>query len=162
MKYYRYMSLKEFEKLAAGVVLKRDSKYFNGKHYKKARTTSHGFCFVGEETEISTSVEKYIYNEETDEDVLYYEDVDEMFSPVDCISFLDGIVTDDVLVEFENISAELEETSGVYADPINVDDWCARVIVDEYCVDSYSRDTMKPVRYALVNGCRDYQWYDFN
>ena len=102
MKFYRYMSIEEFNKLVCGVVLTRDSKHFNGKYYKKAKTTSHGFCFVG------------------------------------------------------------EETSGVYADPINIDDWYATVGVCEYCVESYSRETMKPLRYAFVESCRNYQWYDFN
>lgn len=86
MKLYRYMSLEEFAKLNAGLKLTR---YKNDRHLK---TTCKGFCFLGERTTFYVPSQ-----DENGKD--YFEEY--KFSPENCINFLRGIVTPDVLVEFQ-------------------------------------------------------------
>lgn len=96
----------------------------------KARTESVGFCFLN-------SVE---------------------FSVEYSHMFLVGIVSDDVVVEFE-CNTELTESVGIYANPCG--NYYDIMTVKEYCVRSYSRDTMKPIRYGFVTFGK-VTWYDFN
>ena len=74
-KYYRYMSFDEFSKLASGCDI-------IGKRHHKARTSSSGICFLGEYTVINS-----------DNAISQF-----TFSPEQCLNFLLGIVTNDVLV----------------------------------------------------------------
>lgn len=78
MKLYRYMSIVEFIKMNAGMNMIPKHTEFVTK-----RTNSLGFCFLGENTLIECS-----------------DGVCETFSPQDCILFLNGIVNDEILVEF--------------------------------------------------------------
>lgn len=131
MKLYRYMSFVELDKLTCGINLN------NRNQFKQKRTTSIGFCFLPESTIISGTE----------------------YSPVDCIGFLQGIVTNDVLVEFEVQNSDcIRESIGVYAHPY-LDDI---ITIKEYCVSTYSRNTFVPTRYALVENRTKFQWYDFN
>lgn len=126
------MSMKEFEKLNSGMSL------INRNQFKQNRTMSCGFCFLPESTII--------------------EDIE--FNPIDCIEFLRGIVTNDILVEFEvSNSNSIRESMGVYAHPYL---WDEAIIINEYCTDTYSRNTFVPTRYALVESRTKFQWYDFN
>ena len=133
MKFYRYMSIAEFAKVTAGVPLV----YCNGAH--KARTSSEGFCFLPE-------VIRFTSEDGTENEM----------TPEQAIRFLSGIVTDDVLVEFEADSATLHEGFGIYADPYCCY-WDAVIAVTEYSCDAYSRETMEPLRYN-VGGV----WYAVN
>lgn len=141
MKVYRYMSWGEFNKMAAGLEIV-------GKRHYNANTTSTGICFLPETvTWSSFDGEGYIdYSQRAEE----------------CLNFLSGIVSDDVLVEFEADSTRLTETCGQYADPC-ICEWGAYISITEYCAPSYSRDSIRPLRYALVDAIRDTcDWYGFN
>lgn len=142
-KFYRYMSNEEFQKLSSGMELTNENMH------KTARTASEGFCFLPEVVKFNS----------------YFEDevVSTTFNPVQCYRFLSGIVTNDVLVEFENVSEDLQESFGIYADPINCD-YYATIDIVEYCAKSYSRDTMRPTRYAIVGEYyhQGVDWYTFN
>lgn len=134
MKFYRYMSMKEFQKMSAGCDI-------FGKNSFKARTNSEGVCFLGENTLVD----------------------DRDFSPIQCYIFLNGIVSSDILVEFEAADGvELEEAFGIYADPYG--DYYDCMSITEYNLPMYNRDIMRPVRYCMGNpygfSVRD-EWYEF-
>ena len=95
------------------------------------RTSSHGFCFMAAESR------------------------DEAFWNY---GFLDGIVSKDVLVEFEADLSLLMESVGTYADP-NSDDWFATIDKIEYCTDAYDRDVLRPTAYGIFDylSC---EWYE--
>ena len=132
---YRYMSNKEFNKVTAGVTL------VNNNSFKGNKTNSKGFCFLPEK------VSFYSYAQETEVTLTAQE----------CYEFLEGIVSRDVLVEFET-EEELEESSGVYADPLT-DEWGANIVIDELCTITYDRDTFIPKRYCIPG---DDIWYNVN
>ena len=146
MKLYRYMSEREFQLLTAGVEIV-------GKRHFDAYTDSEGICFLGEKT-------SFIDESYDDEKDMYVQE-EHSFSPVECISFLSGIVSDDaVLVELET-DAPVRKSAGVYANPL-ASDWDALIDITEYCIPSYSLDTFCPLRYALVDRRHldDTVWYD--
>ena len=89
MKFYRFMSMKEFNKMSSGVDIV-------GKKSFKARTTSTGVCFLSEHTLCKDDEHKATINVEKAYDFLY------------------GIVSDDIVVEFE-ARQEMTESYGVYA-----------------------------------------------
>lgn len=139
MKLYRYMSMKEFQLLSAGCELE------NKNTFKKCLTNSEGFCFLGEKT-------KFVIN-----------DTEEVtFSAQECRMFLNGIVSDDILVEFEVADTTgLKEGFGVYASPYDYEEL---IRIDEYSVMSYNRDKFVPIRYGMpvpfsYTKC---DWYNFN
>lgn len=148
MKYYRYMSKEEFNAML-------DGKEIVGKQSFNARTSSKGICFLGEDT-VFTSLD---YDYDTMEEVAR----EIHFRPTDCYKFLEGIVSDYVLVEFETTET-LTESEGVYSDPINLD-WNARIIITEYCIHKYTREIMRPIRFTYGNPdayntfSRDSVWY---
>lgn len=81
MKLYRYMSINEFLKLMSG------EKLTNTNKFSMNRTDSEGFCFLGEET-------AYQHGYDHDEgQILTYD-------ALSCLKFLKGIVSDEILVEF--------------------------------------------------------------
>lgn len=132
MKYYRFMSLNEMSKLSAGMDIV-------GKRHYDCRTNSVGVCFLGEKT---------VDNNEHE------------YSPIECYEFLSGIVSDEVLVEFES-SLELKTSYGIYADPYGM--YEDLISITEYNHTMYNRETMKPLRYAMVdNYSSNWAWYDFN
>ena len=137
-KFYRYMSLAEMSKLSWGLDIV-------GKKYFNARTDSEGVCFLSE----STLVEDGEYSSD--------------FSAIDCYRFLQGIVSPDMLVEFE-AQVELEEACGVYANPFT-SDWYDYISIKEYNLPIYNRDTMIPLRYTLGDASGKFTrkaiWYDF-
>lgn len=130
MKVYRYMSMTEFTKMSAGCDI-------TGRRYHKARTESEGVCFLSEKTHADGIT----------------------YTPEQCLSFLAGIVTNDILVEFETEEV-LQECHAIYADPQG--DYYDIIVITEYCVPSYNRETFRPVRYAMVDYSNNADWYDFN
>ena len=128
---FRYMSEKEFNLVTSGNVIV-------GKRYFKARTNSSGVCFLPDRVKFHS-------------DGIEYE-----FSPEQCFEFMSGIVCDEVLVKFEVVDADLTESYGVYADPIN-QDWFARISIKELCIPYYDRDMLKPVAQAV----RDDEGWDW-
>lgn len=138
MKVYRYMSRKEFDAVWNGEELINDMDH----GARRAKTNSVGFCFLGEEGDGNP------------------------YSPIDSYQFLSGIVSDDILVEFEVLDeSSLTESWGVYADPC-WNHWDDTIIVKEYCTTRYSSETLKPLRYTPDVGfdiCeKDVHWYDFH
>lgn len=106
----------------------------NRNRFQKARTNSIGFCFLAAENR-----EEACAN----------------------ISFLTGIVTNDVLVEFETTPlTELSEGEGVYADWFSDE----TKTITEYSAKYYNRDTLVPIAYCSVNpfDCNNAQWYNCN
>ena len=137
MKLYRYMSMKEFSKLSSGCILE------NKNTFMKNRTSSIGFCFLPEEIKIKDKTGEY------------------NLTPVESLEFLEGIVTNDVLVEFIVNSDLVQKSNGVYANPF-IDEWDCYVEITEYCAKQYSKETFIPIRYAIVSDSNNAVWYDFN
>lgn len=104
MKVYRWMSNEEFDKLTAGVPMINTNKFIN------CRTDSAGFCFLPEKVEFD-SLPSGDWSADPEHCV---------WDPASAYEFLNGIVSDDVLVEFE-VSEEARERLhkgyGVYCDP---------------------------------------------
>lgn len=135
MKFYRFMSRKEFNKMSSGVDIV-------GKESFKARTTSTGVCFLAEKVVCHDVTRNYI------------------LSPEKTLDFLYGVVNNEVLVEF-NTDIELRQSTGVYASLCG--GWCDTMTVEEYCIPSYNRDIMKPLRYGFVELWNDkVEWHPFN
>lgn len=121
MKLYRYMSNNEFQLLTSGMTL------VNNNHFKNAKTNSNGFCFLGENI-ISSSGNTY--------------------TPQQAYSFLSGIVTPDVLVEFEiDDPTILTNGYGVYAEPMGY--WGDCMTIPEYSINEYNIDIIHPLRYCV-------------
>lgn len=145
VKVYRFMSLKEFDLMSAGVpMVHRNS-------FRHNRTNSEGFCFLPE-TVKGTFID---YEVEEDYSVEY--------TPAEFFAFLDGIVSPDVLVEFEVDSENLVESYGVYSGY----SWNSYTHIMEYCAKTYDRDSFVPLRYAVSNSRyprndEDFTWYTFN
>lgn len=136
MKVYRFMSFKEFNKMLAGVPIV-GRKSFN------ARTSSSGICFLPEVVKFNSS------------DGEEYE-----FCPSACFCFLNGIVSSDVLVEFET-DREFQESYGIYADPCGSYYDC--ICIRELCIPEYDREILIPLRYCVdVAPCVKEKWYDVN
>lgn len=130
MKYYRFMSKLEYTKLLNGSILTNDNPH------DKSRTSSHGFCFLREDSSLfSDSLEKS-FNAIRDFD-----------EPWDSASeFLSGIVTSDYFVEFETTEDDyFSEGYGIYADPYDWA-WDARCCVREYSLIEYDASWLRPVR----------------
>lgn len=128
---FRYMSEKEFYLVTSGNVIV-------GKRHFRARTNSSGVCFLPSEVEFYSNGIKY------------------QFTPEQCFEFMSGIVCDEVLVKFEVIDADLTESYGVYADPIDLG-WFSRITITELCIPYYDMEMLKPVAYAV----RDDEGWDF-
>lgn len=146
MKYYRFMSFEEFHKMGLGLPIV-------GHEFPDNRTMSSGVCFLGEWTLIESAID------ERGNPVQY--------SALDCYdAFLGGIVSSDVLVEFEVEDGIMSESWGIYADPINYWDWYARISIVEYCTPYYDRELITPVRYCVdVDTYRRGTapvWYDYH
>lgn len=132
-KVYRYMSEREFYDLWNGIPLAS-----NQCTTRKSRTSSEGFCFLGEVTDFVTT-----YGEKVS------------FTPEACLRFLAGIVSKDVLVELEVLEPEiLTEGFGIYADP-TTDGWDDTICIREYSTLEYSSAELEPVRYCIGG-----VWYD--
>ena len=126
MKVFRFMSMREFDKMNAYCPI-------TGKKSFAARTKSTGVCFMSEED----------------------------YQPNYAYAFLKGIVSADIVVEFEVDPSELTESWGIYADPLG--DYFDTIEAREYCAPSYDRERFVPVRYGiprLYN--RGIDWYTFN
>lgn len=121
MKLYRYMSIEEFLKLNSGAELNRYSEEFENQLQDENNV---GFCFLGEKT---------MYD-------------NELYTPIECLSFLEGIVSTDVLVEFETTNdSEILSRSATYSgrNSGNTD-------ITEYFTQSYSKKSLIPTRYLLI------------
>lgn len=134
MKFYRFMSMKEFNKMEAGVNI-------IGKKSFKAKTTSTGVCFLSEQTICEDDDHKATIGVEQAYDLL-------------C-----GIVSDDIVVEFES-RQKMTESYGIYASIFGTA-YFDTMVVTEYCVPSYNRENMIPIRYGMIDGFR-IKWYPFN
>lgn len=80
-------------------------------------------------------------------------------SPEEAFKFLSGIVSEDVVVLFE-AHQQLKESCGMYATPYG--DWYDTMVVREYCTNSYSRETMIPVKYGIIDKWGKIDWYNWN
>ena len=89
MKVYRYMSFKEFNTMILGIPVVHKKRAF------RARTNSYGFCFLPETTEFS------VYSEYSNERH------DFSYNAEQCYEFLSGIVSEDILVEFEVLNESI-------------------------------------------------------
>lgn len=124
---YRYMSMAEFKKLMAGEEL------VNNDPHNGQATDSVGFCFL-------PSIIRLEKN-----------GICRHCSPNDAIRFLAGIVSEDVLVEFQT-KAGFKKACGRYENPWNhdLDPFAAPdyVYVGELSLTAYSRELLRPVRYC--------------
>lgn len=99
--------------------------------FEKMRTTSTGVCFLSEIVEGKTD-----FGEEVS------------YRAVDAYWFLMGIVSDDVLVEFEVTDDIFNHTYGNYCHaPFNDCD----MTIGELCTPFYNREICKPLRYCVPN-----------
>lgn len=121
---YRYMCFDELRKYISGQTL-----HNNIDHAENYITTSKGFCFLGEETTfISYNGEMHTY------------------SPTDCLDFLSGIVSEDIIACFDIPDDMISESNGTYADPFGGDK-CITII--EYNVDFYNKQKCKLLKIAI-------------
>ena len=128
MKVYRYMSNAEFNKLINGQSL------HNPKVRNTACSNSCGFCFLAETTTFTTR--DFDGQEKT------YE-----YTPEECSSFLDGIISEDVLVEFDVLDTNLLNCGfGVYMNPVTVR-YDVTIRISEYSCHTYDRTVLRPIRY---------------
>lgn len=132
MKFYRFMSMKEFNKMSSG------NDIIGKKSFEAYRTTSTGVCFLSEQTLCKDDDHKATINVEKAYDFLY------------------GIVSNDIVVEFES-RQEMTESYGIYASIFGAN----TMIVTEYCVPSYNRENMIPVRYGTIDDW-SIEWHPFN
>ena len=130
------MSMREFTKMNSGCPMT------NLSTFGCCRTSSKGFCFLPEEV---VCIEKFGDRYVT--------------KPEKAWEFLSGIVSDDILVEFEAPEECLQKTNGIYADPLG--DYYDRILVEELCTSEYDRDTFIPLRYAMVR-YGNATWYAYN
>lgn len=137
MKLYRYMSINEFLKLMSG------EKLTNTNKFSMNRTDSEGFCFLGEET-------AYQHGYDHDEgQILTYD-------ALSCLQFLKGIVSDEILVEFnpsESAIKKLHEGTGIYSDPQG--DYGDLICITEYSTTEYDKDAFNPNRIVAFPGIKD-------
>jgi hypothetical protein len=136
MKFYRFMSMKEFNKMSSGADIV-------GKKSFEARTTSTGVCFLSEQTLCKDDDHKTTINVEQ------------------AYEFLCGIVSDDIVVEFE-CRQEMTESYGIYASIFGTTAYFATMVVTEYCTPSYNRENMIPVRYGMIDDYCRIEWHPFN
>lgn len=130
-KLYRYMSIYEFLKMSIGNKIQPLSDYS-----KTKKTSSKGICFLGEK-----SFDSDDYFRET---------------PESCRSFLGGIVSKDILVEFELENPEdITESFGVY-DTVGK--------IPEYWLESYDKNKITPLRYKIAKGSsfEEDEWEEYN
>lgn len=109
----------------------------NKNRFQKCRTGSEGFCFLPENSN--------------------------GFDPIQALNFLHGIVTNDILVEFEVDSELVTKSFGYYNNPYECYD-AGSMCVTEYCAQSYNRDTFRPLRYCLPDffNLSGTTWFNFN
>lgn len=124
--FFRFMSLKEFNKLTAHIDIIGTS------DFSTKRTASKGVCFMSTED----------------------------FTPEYAYEFLRGIVSKEVVVIFENISASMNESWGVYADPCG--GYFDTFVATEYCTNYYNDSILKPIKYGVIDSFGDIDWYDCN
>jgi hypothetical protein len=134
-KVYRYMSKKELEMIMNGETvvgqLQDDVASATG------TANRSNVCFLGEVTKFRAVGEDHAY------------------SAVECYTFLEGIVSDEVLVEFET-DITLEKGFGRYASPYGMGS--ASIFIDEYYVPEYSSKDFKVVRYGTPDYYKDFTW----
>lgn len=137
MKLYRYMSINEFLKLMSG------EKLTNTNKFSMNRTDSEGFCFLGEETAF-----QHGYDHEEGQILTY--------DALSCLQFLKGIVSDEILVEFnpsESAIKKLHEGTGIYSDPQG--DYGDLICITEYSTTEYDKDAFNPNRIVAFPGIKD-------
>lgn len=137
MKLYRYMSINEFLKLMSGEELTNTNKF------SMNRTDSEGFCFLGEETAF-----QHGYDHEEGQILTY--------DALSCLQFLKGIVSDEILVEFnpsESAIKKLHEGTGIYSDPQG--DYGDLICITEYSTTEYDKDAFNPNRIVAFPGIKD-------
>lgn len=137
MKLYRYMSINEFLKLMSG------EKLTNINKFSMNRTDSEGFCFLGEETAY-----QHGYDQEESQ-ILNYD-------ALSCLQFLKGIVSDEILVEFnpsESAIKKLHQGTGIYSDPQG--DYGDLICITEYSTTEYDKDAFNPNRIVAFPGIKD-------
>ena len=125
MKYYRFMSQREFDSLLRGETLK------NQNPHEGCATRSVGFCFLGEDS--ATVGCGGAYGIGIGDDPIW-EQADNLVGGTCGAS--------EVFVEFEG--GELNASVGVYADLYGA--WGDLVLVKEYCTTQYNSGTLKPIR----------------
>lgn len=103
----------------------------NTSEHLESNTTSVGFCFMDCED----------------------------YSPESTYEFLAGVVSEDVVVQFEVDESLLTKSEGTYAAPL-IDDvsWFSTMNVDEYCCTSYSNKDFKILSYAKPEFAFDFDW----
>lgn len=137
MKLYRYMSINEFLKLMSG------EKLTNTNKFSMNRTDSEGFCFLGEEPAF-----QHGYDHEEGQILTY--------DALSCLQFLKGIVSDEILVEFnpsESAIKKLHEGTGIYSDPQG--DYGDLICITEYSTTEYDKDAFNPNRIVAFPGIKD-------
>ena len=142
MKFYRFMSMREFVRMMNGGTI-------DGRHNHMARTTSHGICFLGE----------FVQTDYKAPAIGGWQWCGVSCSPADAFEFLSGIVSKDIIVEFEADPANFTESVGVYAVPEEWGaNWDSLMTTQEFTVPSYNRENCVPLRFAFPG---EWHWYNF-
>ena len=128
MKFYRFMSDKEFKTLINGETLENSRS-----HSEHARSSSVGFCFVPEDTIYTTEFFGKMTLEDGSRNNIV-EGIQNFLSDI-----LGGVTTQDVLVELEGPDMP-RRSIGVYADIFS--DW-GFATLEETSVEKYSLSTYR-------------------
>ena len=139
MKLYRYMSEEEFSALMNG------EKMVNESTHSGAHTNSKGFCFLGDPVIIcdELGMEKH------------------RIAPLECLQFMEGIISTDLLVEFETNedSVQLFEGYGFYDNPYN--DFSTDILMAEYSTCEYDRNSLVPKRVIILPQIKERWQYGY-
>lgn len=124
---YRYMSMDEFTSMLAGADINGSTRCHH------CRTESEGVCFLPEIIHAWNNYSSEEYN----------------FTPNDAYSFLNGIVSRDVLVAFwvEDISI-FRSGYAIYADPYS-SGWDDTISIRELSTPFYNRELLTPCAYCV-------------
>ena len=78
------------------------------------------------------------------------------YDALSCLQFLKGIVSDEILVEFnpsESAIKKLHEGTGIYSDPQG--DYGDLICITEYSTTEYDKDAFNPNRIVAFPGIKD-------
>jgi hypothetical protein len=126
------MSFEELNKIMQGETLSHPVNWSE----EGNASTSSGFCFLGEKTSFKVKDGRVI-----------------SYDPIECYSFLSGIVTEQVLVEFELVddnAIKIAENCR-YADPSTTGEH-DYIYIKEYYINEYNSEILKPLRINIGFG----------
>jgi hypothetical protein len=134
-KVYRYMSVKELKMIMNGETVVGQLQ----EDVRSSTDNKANVCFLSQQTKFKAIGEDHVY------------------TPEQCYEFLGGIVSDEILVEFET-SAAFEYGYGRYASPYGFGS--SSIYINEYYVPEYSSKDFTILRYGTPG--YDFKWNKYS